>query len=94
MNEFVLLHYECYRHDKLAQVVYTYPLGKETMAKAIEELIPRKDYIFSLARIRPSNEILGWVALSFDIQGNETGKRNKYDARLELTEMYSHILKY
>lgn len=93
-TEFVLLHYECYRHEKLAQAMYAYPFGKETMAKAIKELVPRKDYEFFLARTQPSNEILGWVALSFDIEGNEAGKRNKYEARLELTEMYSHILKY
>ena len=94
MNELARLHHELYRLDEFAQVIYAYPFGKETVASAIKELIPKKNYEFFLARLQPSDEIVGWVALSFDVEGTEEENRDKYEARLEWTEMCSHILKY
>lgn len=46
--------------------MYGYPLGKDITTSAIKELIPMKNYEFFLARIQPSDEIVGWVALSFN----------------------------
>ncbi|CAD6581795.1 MAG: hypothetical protein ASARMPREDX12_000669 [Alectoria sarmentosa] len=94
MNELARLHNELYRFDEFAQVIYAYPFGKETVANAIKELIPKNNYEFFLARLQPSDEIVGWVALSFNVKGTEEENKDKYEARLEWTEMCSHILKW
>ncbi|KAF6225484.1 hypothetical protein HO133_009484 [Letharia lupina] len=93
VDELILLHHELHQLDKFAQVMYLYPFGKDTMARTIEELITRKDYEFFFARLQSSNQIVGWVALSFDIEGKEVENRADYGARLEWTAMCSHILK-
>lgn len=93
LYELVRLHRELHRHDKFAQVISAYPFWEDTVTRAVKELISRRDYEFFLARLQPSNEIVGWVALSFDIEGNETEGREKFEARLEWTEMCSNILK-
>ena len=62
------------------------------MANAIKELISRTNYEFFLARLQESKEIMGWIALSFHNEGCEEGNREIYDARLEWTQMCSHIL--
>ncbi len=94
VNELIRLHHHLFRHDDFAQVTYAYPFGKDNMANAIKGLIPRKDYEFFLARIQPSNEIIGWIALSFYVEGNEAQGVEKWEAKLEWTEMCSHILKH
>ncbi len=94
VNELIRLHHHLFRHDDFAQVTYAYPFGKDNMANAIKGLIPRKDYEFFLARIQPSNEIIGWIALSFYVEGNEVKGIEKWEAKLEWTEMCSHILKH
>ena len=91
--ELIRRHYDYYRHDLFAQVIYGYVYGKDRMAQAIKEVVPRKDYEFLLARLVPSNEIVGWIALSFSTEGDDDVDRVKYEARLEWTEMCSHILK-
>ena len=63
------------------------------MANTIKELIPRTNYEFFLARLQESKEIMGWIALSFDNEGCEGENREIYDARLEWTQMCSHILR-
>lgn len=63
------------------------------MATTFEGLLLREDYEFFLARILPDDEVLGWIALSFDFEGNEAENRDTYEAKLERTEMYSPILK-
>lgn len=72
---------------------YMYPFGDDTLAKVFEELIPREDYEFYVVRSESSNEILGWMALSFEISGNKAENKAPYEAKLEWTEMYSNILK-
>ena len=94
VNELIRLHHHRFRHDDFAQVTYAYPFGKDNVANAIKGLIPRKDYEFFLARIQPSNEIIGWIALSFYVEGNEAEGMEKWEAKLEWTEMCSHILKH
>ena len=94
VNELIRLHHHLFRHDDFAQVTYAYPFGKNNMANAIKRLTPRKDYEFFLARIQPSNEIIGWIALSFYVEGNKAEGMEKWEANLEWTEMCSHILRH
>ena len=89
----VRIHYDIHRPDKFAKVMYLYPWGRDTIANAIKERILRKDYEFFLARVTLSKEILGWVALSFNVIGNAAENEDKCEAGLEWTEMCSHILK-
>ena len=93
VEELIQIHHELHRRDMFAKIIYMYPFGKDILAKAIKELIPREDYEFFVARITPSNEFLGWVALSFSIEEKETEDFEACEARLEWTEMCSHILK-
>lgn len=93
VNELIRIHHQLYRYDKFTQVMYSYPFGKDIMANAIKELIPRTNYEFFLARLQESKEIMGWIALSFDNNGGEGEKRETYEARLEWTQMCSHILR-
>lgn len=94
MNELVSIHHYLHQKDRFAQVMSFYPYGKDTVANAIKELVPRKDYEFFLARVKPSNEILGWVAISFESKENKVESRDKYEAKLEWTEMCSPTLKH
>lgn len=94
VNELIRLHHLYYRRDLFAQVMYAYPFGKDTIANAIKALVPRTDYEFFLARLLPSKEIVGWIALSYNIEGIEAENRDEYEARLEWTEMCSHIMRY
>ena len=94
VNDLILLHRELYRHDRFLYAMHEYPFSKSTMAKTLNEVIPRKDYEFFVARIPYSGEWLGWTALSFNIGGNEAKTlSDECEARLERTEMYSQILK-
>lgn len=93
VNELTRIHHHLHRHDKFAQVMYSYPFGKDIMANTIKELIPRTNYEFFLARLQESKEIMGWIGLSFDDMGNGGEHRVEYEARLEWTQMCSHILK-
>lgn len=93
VSELVRIHYDIHRPDKFAKVMYLYPWGRDTVANAIKERILRKDYEFFLARVTLSKEILGWVALSFNVIGNAAENEDKCEAGLEWTEMCSHILK-
>lgn len=93
VDELVRIHYDIYRDDSFARVMYKYPWGRDTITNAIKERSSRKDYEFLLARFTPSNEIMAWIALSFDINGSEAENGAKCEAGLEWTEMCSHILK-
>ncbi len=93
VEELIQIHHELHRRDRFAKIIYMYPFGKDILAKEIKELIPREDYEFFVARITPSNEFLGWVALSFSTKEKETEDFEACEARLEWTEMCSHILK-
>ncbi|KAL9072319.1 MAG: hypothetical protein Q9161_003638 [Pseudevernia consocians] len=93
VNELIRLHHLYYRRDLFAQVMYAYPFGKDTIANVIKALLPRTDYEFFLARLTPSKEIAGWIALSFNIEGVKAENKVEYEAKLEWTEMYSHIMR-
>ena len=93
VNELIRIHHQLYRYDKFAQVMYSYPFGKDIMANAINKLIPRTNYEFFLARLQESKEIMGWIALSFNKEGIQVENKETYDARLEWTQMCSHILR-
>ena len=93
VSELVRIHCDIHRPDKFANVLYLYPWRRDTIANAIKERILSKDYEFFLARVTLSKEILGWVALSFNVTGNAAKNEDKCEAGLEWTEMCSHILK-
>ena len=94
MDELIRLHSELHRRDTFAQVIYQYPFGRDIMANSIKELMSRTDhYEFFLARMQESKEIVGWIAISFDDEETEAENRVTCEARLEWTEMCSHILK-
>ena len=93
VHELIRVHNVLHHRDKFARVVYEYPFGIENVATAFKELIPKEDYEFFQAKIAPWNKMLGWTALSFDISGKNAENKAPYEAKLEMTEMYSHILK-
>ena len=93
MYELIRIHRDHYREDKFSQLISGYPDWEDTLTRTVKGLRSRKDYEFFLARVYPSNEIVGWIAISFVTEGNETRGRNKFEAKLEWTEMYSNILK-
>ena len=94
VDELIRLHNKLHRHDTFAEVIKQYPFGIDILAKSIKELMFQTDnYEFFLARMKESKEIVGWIAISFDDEKNEAQGRDICEARLEWTEMCSHILK-
>lgn len=93
VEELIRIHQRLHQHDKFAQVVHSYPFGKDIMPNTIRALVPRTDYEFFLARLPESKEILGWIALSFNNEGSKAGNSEIYETKLEWTQMCSHILR-
>ena len=93
MYELIRIHRKVHQKDKVSEIISGYPYWEDTLIRTVKELKSRTDYEFFLARIKSSKEIVGWIAISFVTEGNETIGRNKFEARLERTEMFSNILK-
>ena len=92
MYELIRVHQEDHRRDKFSRVISDYPYWEETLERTFKGLMHRTDYEFFLARLPSSKEIVGWIAISFVSEGNETTGQHKFEARLEWTEMCSNIL--
>lgn len=92
MYELIRVHQEDHKRDKFSRVISDYLYWEETMERTVKRLMHRTDYEFFLARLPSSKEIVGWIAISFVSEGNETIGRHKFEARLEWTEMCSNIL--
>ena len=93
MYELIRIHRKVHQKDKVSEIISGYPYWEDTLIRTVKELKSRTDYEFFLARITSSKEIVGWIAISFVTEGNETIGRNKFEARLERTELFSNILK-
>ena len=92
MYELIRIYNEDHRRDKFSEVISKYPYWEETLERTVKRLMHRTDYEFFLARLPSSKEIVGWIAISFVSEGNETIGKHKFEARLEWTEMCSNIL--
>ena len=92
MHELIRIYNEDHRRDKFSKVISGYPYWEETLERTVNGLMYRTDYEFFLARLTLSKEIVGWIAVSFVSEGNETIGRHKFEAKMEQTEMYSNIL--
>lgn len=93
VEELIRIHQRLHREDSFAEVMCSYPFGKDIMPKTIRELIKRTDYEFFVARLPESQEFLGWIALSFNHESSEAKNKEMYEANLEWTQMCSHILR-
>ena len=92
MHELIRVYNEDHRRDKFSTVISKYPYWEEILKRTVNELMYRTDYEFFLARLISSKEIVGWTAVNFVSEGNETKGIHKFEARMEPTELYSNIL--
>ena len=71
IKEMIHLYLEAYKNDKSVKLMLTLPNLIEKWAKTIALRLTQPECEFIVARTKSTNQIIGWLALAFKLEGHK-----------------------
>lgn len=70
INEMIRIYQEAYKNDECVQLKHAVPDFMELMAETIASRVKKPECEFIVAKTESSNQVVGWLALAFKLEGN------------------------